>query len=253
MPKAGGRHRSGDKPWFDELILTCEHGGNRIPAKFLRLFRGAQKVLATHRGMDIGALAVADLLAQATGAPLFATTISRLLIDLNRSLSHPRVYSEFTHHLPPNVRKHIAARYYNPHRDTVAEWIQTKVAKNKRVLHLGIHSFTPELHGLLRNTEIGLLYDSKRSFEKTFAQTLQQYLAECIDHAGYDWRLRRNYPYNGAADGFTTTLRTIFPQKSYVGIEIELNQAIIKTVYGQRHAAKVLAEALQGLVPIVEV
>ena len=249
MAKAGGRQRSGDKPWFDELILTCEHGGNRIPAKFSRLFRGASKVLATHRGLDIGALAVADLLAKETGAPLFAATISRLLIDLNRSLSHPRVFSEFTHHLPPNVRKHITARYYNPHRDKVTEWIQTQVAKKKRVLHLGIHSFTPELHGVLRNAEIGLLYDSKRSSERSLAKTLQHNLAESIDHAGYDWRLRRNYPYNGAADGFTTTLRTMFPARSYVGIEIELNQAIIKTAYGQRHAAKVLIEALEGFVP----
>ena len=249
MAKADGRQRSGDKPWFDELILTCEHGGNRIPAKFSRLFRGYNKVLATHRGLDIGALAVANLLAKATGAPLFAATISRLLIDLNRSLSHPRVFSEFTHHLPPKVRKHIIARYYNPHRDMVAEWIQTQVAKKKRVLHLGIHSFTPELHGVLRNAEIGLLYDSKRTTEKVFAQTLQHKLAESIDHDHRDWRLRRNYPYNGAADGFTTTLRTMFPARSYVGIEIELNQAIIKSAHGQRHAAKVLAEALQGLVP----
>jgi hypothetical protein len=33
-----------------------------------------------------------------------------------------------------------------------------------------------------------------------------------------------NYPYQGKADGFTTTLRRKWPADSYVGIEIEVNQ-----------------------------
>jgi hypothetical protein len=33
-----------------------------------------------------------------------------------------------------------------------------------------------------------------------------------------------NYPYQGKADGFTTTLRRQWPGDSYVGIEIEVNQ-----------------------------
>ena len=33
-----------------QLLLTCEHGGNTIPRAYAPLFRGASRVLASHRG-----------------------------------------------------------------------------------------------------------------------------------------------------------------------------------------------------------
>jgi hypothetical protein len=37
------------------LLVSCEHGGNRVPARYVALFEGAADVLATHRGYDLGA------------------------------------------------------------------------------------------------------------------------------------------------------------------------------------------------------
>jgi predicted N-formylglutamate amidohydrolase len=59
-------------PRRDYLILSCEHGGNRLPPRFQRLF--SPRFLATHRGHDPGALAVARDFAAATAAPLFYST-----------------------------------------------------------------------------------------------------------------------------------------------------------------------------------
>jgi hypothetical protein len=39
-------------------------------------------------------------------------------------------------------------------------------------------------------------------------------------------RVKKNYPYRGWTDGLTTTLRGKFPARRYVGIEIEVNQAL---------------------------
>jgi hypothetical protein len=36
-------------------------------------------------------------------------------------------------------------------------------------------------------------------------------------------RVRRNYPYLGKADGFTTYLRRHFPVDRYAGVEFEVN------------------------------
>ena len=51
---------------------------------------------------------------------------------------------------------------------------------------------------------------------------------------GYRWRklapefrVRRNYPYAGKGDGLTSHLRRQFPPRAYVGIELEVNQAIV--------------------------
>ena len=40
----------------DALIITCEHGGNEVPAAYAPLFAGHEALLPTHRGWDAGAL-----------------------------------------------------------------------------------------------------------------------------------------------------------------------------------------------------
>ena len=40
-------------------------------------------------------------------------------------------------------------------------------------------------------------------------------------------RVRRNYPYAGKGDGLANALRRRFPHGDYVGIELEVNQAIV--------------------------
>ena len=40
-------------------------------------------------------------------------------------------------------------------------------------------------------------------------------------------RIRRNYPYLGKADGFVTHLRRRFKSEDYIGIELEMNQALV--------------------------
>jgi hypothetical protein len=40
--------------------------------------------------------------------------------------------------------------------------------------------------------------------------------------------VRRNYPYAGKGDGLTAHLRRRFPPGAYVGIELEVNQAIVR-------------------------
>ena len=76
--------------------MTCEHGGNRIPAAYGDLFHGWQARLSSHRGYDSGALVMARDLAAVLQAPLVGSTVSRMLVDLNRSLSSPQAWSDAT-------------------------------------------------------------------------------------------------------------------------------------------------------------
>ena len=50
-------------------------------------------------------------LARAFGAPLFSSTISRLLVDLNRSIGHRALYSAATRNLSRAEHARILARY----------------------------------------------------------------------------------------------------------------------------------------------
>jgi len=108
-----------------ELIVSCEHGGNRVPSRFRKLF--SERFLATHRGYDPGALALARDFAAATGAPLFYSTISRLLVELNRPLGHPQL---FHLQLPERVREALLRRYYFPYWNAVHKAAQ----RGRRVL-----------------------------------------------------------------------------------------------------------------------
>jgi predicted N-formylglutamate amidohydrolase len=211
------------------LLLTCEHGGNRVPAAYGALFRGAARTLASHRGHDLGALHAARSLARALDAPLLAATVTRLLVDLNRSRGHPALHSEFTAGLAAEERERIVRRHYDPWRGRVVEAVAAAIARHGCVLHVSVHSFTPVLGGVRRRADLGLLYDPARAAEARFCRRWQAALAGCAD----GWAVRRNYPYRGTSDGQVVELRRRFGAR-YAGVELEINQALL--VPGPRRA-----------------
>ncbi len=228
----------------DRLLLSCEHGGNRIPREYGRLFRVAARDLASHRGWDLGALDVARALARHLRLPLRATTWSRLLVESNRSPANPRIWSAYTEGLSADERERILARYWWPHRRDVESAVRSFVARGYRVVHVAVHSFTPQLAGQVRSADVGLLYDSRRAGETALCTRWQGILRE-LDPA---LRVRRNYPYRGAADGLPTWLRRRFPGRAYAGVELELNQARLGG-RGRAEVAALLAASLERLLP----
>jgi predicted N-formylglutamate amidohydrolase len=219
------------------VLVTCEHGGNRVPKEYSRLFAGWESVLASHRGYDPGALALARDLARAFDAPLVASTVTRLLVELNRSPGHPQLYSEVTRRLPRSEKARIVARYYEPYRREVEQRVAQAAAARRRVIHISAHSFVPVLNGSTRNADIGLLYDPARAAERALCARGSQSLGTRASRL----RVRRNYPYRGYADGLTTYLRRRYRGRGYAGIEIEVNQ---KHVLGGERAWRMLREAL---------
>lgn len=203
-----------------KLLLTCEHGGHRVPAEYRRLFAGADQVLASHRGWDPGSLELARRLARTLDAPLIASTTTRLLVELNRSPGHPRLFSEFSKRLPPAERQRLLDRCWHPHRRAVETTLAGFIRTGQAVLHVGVHSFTPVLDGQVRSTDLGLLYDPSRESERRFCEAWQRDLRDRCP----DLRIHRNVPYRGTSDGLTTFLRRRFPDTCYAGIELEVCQ-----------------------------
>lgn len=216
-----------------KLIISCEHASNQIPSEYSNLFNKSKRLLQTHAGYDIGAKQLADKL-QIYADASFIGEYSRLLIDLNRSLHHPSVFSMVTKNLEKNTQQAIIQNYYLPYREAATSCI-TKLVKHEVVLHLSIHSFTPELSGIVRNTDIGLLYDPKRINEKHFAKNLKSSLIV---------RTRLNYPYRGIADGFVTHLRKCFSADKYIGLEIEVNQ---KFFTNKNESQKIIKQIIKDI------
>jgi predicted N-formylglutamate amidohydrolase len=204
----------------DFVVVTCEHGGNRVPAAYLDLFRHHQRLLNSHRGYDPGALELARACARRLKAPLHFATVTRLLVELNRSIGHRSHFSVVTRSLGQQAREALVKNYYLPYRQRVETEIAAAIAAKCRAIHFSMHTFTPQLDGQVRNADVGLLYDPRRSGEVAICAALRRNLG--LRRPGMV--VRMNYPYEGKADGLTTTLRKTWSPTSYVGIEIEVNQ-----------------------------
>lgn len=223
------------------LIISCEHGVNTVPTDYQSYFLPFKTLLQTHRGMDFGALEVARQLRQFFDCDLIEAKASRLLIDCNRSLSNRHCYSEITKLFNQEQKKEIIENYYVPFRDDVKKKIKEHINQGKMVLHLSIHSFTPILNNILRETDLGILYDPKRTHERSLTRAWQKQL-QIIQNV---LRVRLNYPYKGVSDGFTTHLRKEFSVDSYLGLEVEMNQALFKKPVFELEVSQLLATTLQ--------
>lgn len=205
------------------VVISVEHAVNTIPKAYQSLFSKDEAILNTHRAVDFGAKTIAQHLASQVPCDYYEATVSRLLIDCNRSLNHPTCFSEFTKPLSTDKKETLIHDYYLPFRQPIEHCIESHIKNNRQVLHLSIHSFTPELHGIQRNAAIGLLYDPKRGAEKEIARVWHALLA----HEPPSYHVRMNYPYQGTSDGFTSSLRKRFSEHDYVGFELESNQALV--------------------------
>lgn len=220
------------------IVITCEHGGHRVPSAHTALFAGRGALLRSHRGWDPGALLVSRSLARGLGVALVAATTTRLLVDLNRSPHNPRVFSEITRKLPREARELLIARHHQPH------WNRVRAALDAAphpTLHLAVHSFTPSWRGRMRSFTVGILFDPKRHGERKLARRWQRTLASKLTAS----QVRRNAPYRGDADGLTTALRRERPSGRYLGLELELNQDAIATRSRRRALSTLLLRTLR--------
>lgn len=225
-----------------KLILSCEHASNAIPEFYQHYFVNAVQDLQSHKGWDIGAGQVFDFLAREFGCFAIKGQYSRLLIELNRSLKAKDLFSVYSQQLSETEKSHLIETYYQPYIEMIQQQVQSLISKGEQVLHLSIHSFTPELNGEVRNSDIGLLYDSRKESEKAFCANLRK----AILQQSPDFIVRKNYPYRGDADGLTTMCRKKFPE-NYLGIEIEVNQKLLADSAACHQISLILINALKLL------
>ena len=220
------------------LLITVEHASNRLPAEMHALGLSPE-VLQSHVAWDPGALELGRSLQAALGGELLVGEWSRLLIDLNRSETNPRVAParSFGADIPGNrglsraeLRRRIET-WWRPFRGTAREVVR----RSRRCIHFSVHTFTPELAGALRDFDFAVLYDPRRRWERRLAMEI------VASWRAAGWKARRNAPYRGVADGHTTALRREFPDERYAGLEIEVSQR------GLGEWERVTAGALAGI------
>ena len=233
-----------------ECIISCEHASNRVPQQFAHLFQDKKEILSLHQAYDHGAATLSKRLAKSFKSSAYQGSITRLLIDLNRSPSNRKsLYSKYSKKLDINARELLLKKYYFPYREKVEGAVAGIIKNGQPVLHISVHSFTPAKNGKLRKADIGILYDPARKCEKDICAFLVKFLQIKM----ISLRVRKNYPYLGKTDGFTSFLRKQHPAYSYAGIEIEINQnLLIKNENKKMKIEDLLTEGIKIILQLQE-
>lgn len=229
-------------------IVTCEHASNAVPMDYRRVFRGQSAVLKSHRGWDPGAFPIAEMLSSKLGVRLHTGSVTRLLVELNRSIDHPSLFSKYARRLSSNDRRMLLRRYYHPYRNRVEREVCARIERGLIVIHLSVHTFTPVLDGIRRRTDIGLLFDPHREPENRLCRAWRRTLS-CAYPA---MRVHLNLPYRGTSDGFTTSMRGRFDQAEYLGIEVEVGQQHVTRKQAAAKIGRVLASTLMATIAHTE-
>lgn len=225
------------------LLISCEHASNKIPAVWARKLKIPKKVLSSHCGYDIGVQSIARGISKHFKTSYVEGKYSRLLVDLNRTSKSRSLFSKWAlKNLSSEERSEILQKFYLPH----VEMLNNKMPKQTKAcyLHLGIHSFTPVLHGAVRNNDFGVLYDPKRSLEKKISKKL----VESLRQIRSDFHTRYNYPYRGDHGGIVEIFRSLHSPSNYLGLEIEVNQKWLQSKKAQKEIQEILIQAISSII-----
>lgn len=230
-----------------DLLVLCDHAGNHVPAEYAGLGLSTAD-LARHIAWDPGAGGVALALARCLECPLLLGVNSRLLVDLNRAHDDATLIlaeSDNTF-VPGNLtisdaeRASRVARFHAPYHARIDAHLDGLNAHGVRPTLIAVHSFTPELAGIARPWQVGVLWKLAR-----------EPVAAVIDWLAADgWRVGDNQPYDGrSAMGWTLDHHAIGRGLPHILIELRhdlLDDPAAQAAWGER-LARALRES--GFIP----
>jgi predicted N-formylglutamate amidohydrolase len=225
------------------FVLVCDHAGRATPSALGRLGLPAA-AFDQHIAWDIGALNVAERLADILDSTLIHQAYSRLVIDCNRAPDHPGAILAVSDGwvVPGNaalsaseVEARVAAIHTPYHRAIAAE-LDARAAAGRETLLICVHSFTPRMGGRARPWHVGVLHGPASPACATLLELLRREDGLVVGD---------NEPY--AMDGTDYTAPLHAWARGADVVEIEVRQDLIADYAG----ARAMAELFGRLLPLV--
>lgn len=156
------------------VLFTCEHAGRATPSTLGDMGVGPAD-WDRHIAWDVGALALAQSLADRMGCRLIAQRYSRLVIDCNRALISPELVPEVSDGTPVPGNKGLSdderqARIDAIHRP-FHDHIAAEIERQRPRLIFPVHSFTPHMNGQDRPWHGGFLSNRMPEAAEALART----------------------------------------------------------------------------------
>lgn len=145
-------------------VLSCEHASPRLPEPW-SWHPDDHWLMGTHWAYDLGARAFTLELGAALRANAVLARFSRLLVDPNRSLDQESLFRTICDERVVRLNEAMSEedkqarleRYYKPFHSALDQ----ALARSTAPLLFSIHSFTPNYEGVIRDVEIGVLFNDE--------------------------------------------------------------------------------------------
>ena len=230
-----------------DILLVCDHAGQAVPRALGGL--GIPRAeLDRHIGWDIGAQGVTRALSDALDALSILQAYSRLVIDCNRPLGHPTSIAFVSDGtavpanapVPPDQqprwREAREAEIFQPYHDAIAARLDAMFAAGRRPVIVAVHSFTPEMAGVARPWQAGVLYNRDPCLALAVAALLR---AE-------GFLVGDNEPY-ALSDDSDYTIPVHAQQRGLPHLELEIRQDLIASAAGQAEWGGRMGRILQQI------
>jgi predicted N-formylglutamate amidohydrolase len=229
-------NRSGTSPF----LLTCDHASGRIPRKLESLGLTAAE-LSSHIAYDIGAAAVARLLARRLDAPLILQNYSRLVIDCNRPIASNESIAAHSdasripgnEHLDDTAIDARRREIFEPYHTELRSILDQRTSGDGRIIVLAVHSFTPTYRGVDRPWHLGLMYRDA-CLARPLLETLRR---------NSELRIGDNEPY-AIEDGIDYSIPHHFESRGIEHAGVEMRQDLIADTAGHERWSALLHGAL---------
>ena len=225
-----------------DFVLACDHADRLIPSR-LGMLGLSETELHSHVAWDIGAAAVARLLADRLDATLVLQNYSRLVIDCNRLPATEDSIPRRGEWLAIGGNEDldeadIAARQaevFAPYHDGLRAILDQRQRARRRTLLVSIQSFTPAYRGDARPWHVGVMYGEDPQLAAVVLKLLrrdERLLVGDNQPASISQDAEYSLPLHGAARGI-----------AHVGLHIR--QDLIAQESGQKTWAGRLASLLK--------
>ena len=231
------------------FLISCDHAGNLIPRGLGDL--GVALIdRARHIAWDIGALGVAQALAQLLDGELVGQRYSRLVIDCNRPPDSGELIttrSEATD-IPGNRDLSSAARaariscIYRPYHDHLRVLLDTRASRARQTIFVAVHSFTPVYLGHERPWQLGILSGKDRRLVTPMLEFLRSHSDLCVGD---------NEPYRIDEKDYGIPVHAL--ARGLPHVLFEIRQDLIAQPAAQRAWAQRLADLLNAARAVLKI
>jgi len=237
----------GTKP----VILICDHASHFLPPQYKNL--GLQiDQLKQHIGWDIGAAGITRAISSTINATAVLCSISRLLIDANRSPNNsdciPDVSDEIV--IPGNKNISKSARmkrikeYFWPYHNAISQVIRDHKKKYTQQKNLpiifSVHTFTSKISSQ-KNTKrpwhAGVLWNRDQRVSRPLISLLRKHPDNL--------NIGDNQPYSGKEYFFSLDYHA--GSAGFPHCAIEVRQDLVDTTAGAIYWAKIISELLEEI------